>query len=160
MARREAAPRADGAALRARASTATRVSPDTAGLRFHHVGVACESIQRESSHLATLGYVQEGGIFEDPVQGVRGLFLGGQGPRLELLEALGSSGVLTPWLKAGVKLYHLAYEADGLESAIAVVRKQRAKLVVPPLPAVAFGGRKIAFLMLPTRLLVELISRE
>ena len=129
-------------------------------LTFHHVGVACENIEQEAAHLATLGYVREGSVFEDPVQGVRGLFVGGQAPRLELLEPLGTSGVLTPWLKAGVKLYHLAYEAGGLEPAIAEMRKQRAKLIVPPVPAVAFGGRRIAFVMLPTRLLVELISKE
>jgi len=33
-------------------------------------------------------------------------------------------------------------------------------LIVAPVPAVAFGGRKIAFLMLPNRLLIELIEAE
>jgi methylmalonyl-CoA/ethylmalonyl-CoA epimerase len=128
-------------------------------LRLHHVGVACEDIEEEALRLAPLGYKVEGAPFIDPRQGVRGLFVGGQTPRLELLQPLASDGVLTPWLKRGVKLYHLAYETDDLEQAIARLREGRAKLVVPPVESVAFGGRRIAFVMLPTCLLVELIAK-
>ena len=133
-----------------------------AGLRFHHVGLACEDIDAEAARLAPLGYVAEGEAFEDPRQGVRGLFVAGQAPRLELLEPLPGreSGVLAPWLAASVKLYHLAYETAGLADAIARLRKSRAKVVVEPVPAVAFGGRHIAFLLLPNRLLIELIERD
>jgi methylmalonyl-CoA/ethylmalonyl-CoA epimerase len=133
-----------------------------AGLAFHHVGVACENIAVETERLAPMGYVVEGDRFDDPLQGVRGIFLGGQTPRLELLEPLPGheSGVLQPWLRQGAKLYHLAYETAGLDASIQRLREQGAKLVVAPVPAVAFGGRPIAFVMLRNRLLVELIARE
>ncbi|HLX27871.1 MAG TPA: VOC family protein [Casimicrobiaceae bacterium] len=138
----------------------------THDLEFHHVGVACRSIDAEAAHFAMLGYRIEGSAFDDPVQGIRGFFMVGQGPRMELLEPLGDaahrgsekSGVLAPWLSSGTKLYHLAYVAPELLHAIDAMRKRRAKLVVAPVPAVAFAGRKIAFVMLPNRLLVELIS--
>ena len=58
----------------------------TKPLRFHHVGVACEDIEVESARWLVLGYVRDGEPFEDPRQGVRGVFLAGQSPRLELLE--------------------------------------------------------------------------
>ena len=133
-----------------------------AGLEFHHVGVACAAIAAEEKFFASLGYRREGLAFEDRIQGVRGVFMAGQSPRLELLEALpsGSPGVLAPWLAQGVKLYHLAYFAPRLAPAIDSMRAQRAKLVVAPVPAVAFGGREIAFLMLPNRMLIELIAME
>ena len=133
-----------------------------AGLEFHHVGVACTAIAAEEKFFAALGYRREGLAFEDRVQGVRGVFMAGQSPRLELLEPLPSDspGVLAPWLAQGVKLYHLAYFAPRLASAIDSMRAQRAKLVVAPVPAVAFGGREIAFLMLPNRMLIELIAVE
>jgi len=38
------------------------------------------------------------------------------------------------------------------------MRAQRAKVLVPPVPAVAFGGREIAFLVMPNRMLIELID--
>lgn len=133
----------------------------TEGLVFHHVGVACTDIAAEVQRLECLGYARETPEFVDTLQGVRGIFLAGQQPRLEILEPLdNASGVLTSWLRAGTKLYHLAYEVVHLDDAIASMRRSRAKLVVPPTPAVAFQGRHIAFLMLPNRLLVELIAKS
>ena len=131
-------------------------------LRFHHVGVACFDIRAEAARLAPLGYTVEGDPFVDERQGVRGMFLGTQSPRLELLESLGDGGdgVLAPWLTEATKLYHLAYLADDLAMAIERIRAAQGKLVVAPVPAVAFGGREIAFLMLPNRLLIELIEGE
>jgi len=127
-------------------------------LAFHHVGLACTDIEQEADRLSLLGYRIEGAPFVDPMQGVRGVFVGGQAPRLELLEPHGSTGVLTPWLEADIKLYHLAYEAVDFDAALASLLEYRARLVVPPTPAVAFGGRAIAFVMLRNRLLVELIQ--
>src|SRR6476620_6735190 len=61
------------------------------GFEFHHVGVACTDIPAEVTRLAAMGYAPEGVEFEDWRQGVRGLFMGGQSPRLELLEPLGKT---------------------------------------------------------------------
>lgn len=128
-------------------------------LEFHHIGVACKDIESETKISLALGYEIEGEDFVDPAQGVYGRFLVGGGPRLELLAPLTEKGVLTPWLNQGVKLYHLAYLTEELESEMQRLRASRAKVMVPPIPAVAFGGRKIAFLMLPNMLLVELIEK-
>jgi methylmalonyl-CoA/ethylmalonyl-CoA epimerase len=129
-------------------------------LRFHHIGVACRDLNSECKLLSVLGYTAEGQDFADPVQGVAGRFLAGGGPRLELLTPLAQQGVLTPWLKANIKLYHLAYEIEDLEGGIAGFRKQGAKLVVSPVAATAFAQRRISFLMLPNLLLIELIAAD
>ena len=136
------------------------MKPTDISLEFHHVGVACSSLKHEARRFELLGYNLEGEEFSDPVQGVRGCFMTGGGPRMELLMPEAEDGVLTPWLKSGVKLYHLAYIADNQEKAIDYYRNQRAKLVVAPVPAIAFGGRHICFLMLPNMLLIELIQQE
>jgi methylmalonyl-CoA/ethylmalonyl-CoA epimerase len=137
-------------------------APGAPSFEFHHVGVACTDIHSEVARMAPLGYTVEGEEFTDLHQGVRGLFLIGQSPRLELLEPLSGTpgGVLAPWLKQGVKLYHLAYVVRHLRDAVEHLRAQRGKLIVPPVPAAAFGGREIAFLMLPNHVLVELIASE
>lgn len=129
-------------------------------LVFHHVGVACADIRAEAAQFAPLGYVAEGAPFEDPAQGVRGQFMGGQAPRVELLEPLSAkpSGVLAPWLARDVKLYHLAYVVHDLARSIEALRARHGKLVAAPAPAVAFGGRAVAFVMLPNRLLIEVIA--
>lgn len=127
-------------------------------LDFHHIGVACLDLQSETRRFEILGYTPEGPDFTDPLQGVSGRFLVGGGPRMELLVPLSGDGVLTPWIKSGVKLYHLAYETPDLPSAIDFYRSHRSKIVVQPVEAVAFGGRLICFLMMPNMLLVELIE--
>lgn len=131
-------------------------------LAFHHVGVACADIEAEAARLAPLGYAPEAAPFVDPVQGVRGMFLTGQAPRLELLEPLEADrpGVLTSYLARETKLYHLAYLTSDLDKAIDNLRRERAKLIVAPVPAVAFDGRPIAFLVLPNLMLVELVAES
>ena len=68
-------------------------------LDFHHIGVACESIAPEMATWAALGYRLDGSPLIDHAQGIRGQFVVGNGPRLELLEPIGDSSTLAPWLK-------------------------------------------------------------
>jgi catechol 2,3-dioxygenase-like lactoylglutathione lyase family enzyme len=126
---------------------------------FHHVGVACADLERELAALHRLGYEAAGERFGDDRQGVVGVFLEGPGPRLELLAPSTASGVLDPWLRRGCKMYHLAYEVGDLDEALARARRGGALETAPPTPAVAFAGRRISFIMLPARWLIELIER-
>jgi methylmalonyl-CoA/ethylmalonyl-CoA epimerase len=135
-------------------------TPSGSGLAFHHLGVACRNLDAEARALGLLGYEQEGVEFVDPLQGIRGRFLVGPGPRLEILVAVEGSQVLAPWLKAGVKIYHQAFEAQDFDAAITRLVDRRGKLITGPVPAVAFGGRRICFLMMPNLMLIELIERS
>jgi len=129
--------------------------------RFHHIGVATESLQVEVEIYERLGYMREGDAFVDVGQGVRGIFLVGPGPRLELLESLDGSTTLDPWLQSGSRLYHLAYEVDDLQVSLQTARQElRAHVLRPPLPAPAFGGRPVSFLMLRNQSIIELIQAE
>ncbi len=129
--------------------------------RFHHIGVATESIAQDEAVYAQLGYERDGEDFLDPGQGVRGVFLVGPGPRLELLEPHAGSTTLEPWLRAGSRLYHQAYEVDDLEESLASARKElRAHVLRVPMPAPAFGGRPVSFLMLRNRSVIELIQAQ
>src|SRR5262245_28496794 len=128
---------------------------------FHHIGVATEGIADAERTYAALGYAREGDEFCDPAQGVRGVFIVGPGPRLELLEALGDSHTLDPWLRAGSRMYHLAFEVADLDGTLATARSELQGLVVrPPTPAPAFGGRRIAFVMLRNRALIEFVEAD
>lgn len=128
------------------------------GYEFHHIGYASTSLDKDRSFFALLGYRQEGETFADPVQGVTGCFLLGPGPRIELLENLPDATTLTPWLNAGVKMYHLAYLVQDIEGALNWARNQRAKVTVAPVSAIAFGGRRISFVMFRNGLMLEFIE--
>jgi methylmalonyl-CoA/ethylmalonyl-CoA epimerase len=129
-------------------------------LQFHHVGLACRNLDREQAVFEAMGYRMEGEPFEDPTQGIRGRFLIGAGPRMELVSPLSDeANVLTNVLAHGVKMYHLAYTTSDMERSLAEAARARGKLMVSPVPAVAFGGQRIAFVFLPNMLLMELIER-
>jgi methylmalonyl-CoA/ethylmalonyl-CoA epimerase len=130
----------------------------TPELSFHHFGVACRDLDREAAAYQQLGYVAEHDDFVDPIQGVKGRFLIGGGPRLELLVALEGSAVLDPWLRNRTRIYHQAYETSDLKASWDTLLNSGARTVVEPVPAVAFAGRDICFLMLRNLSLIELIQ--
>jgi methylmalonyl-CoA/ethylmalonyl-CoA epimerase len=96
--------------------------------------------------------------FNDTALGVRGVFMEGAGPRLELVSDLPGEGVVQPWLRRQAAMYHLAFEVADVSVAIAAASARGARVVTRPTPSVAFGGRPIAFVMLRNGALVELIA--
>ena len=130
----------------------------TGELSFHHLGVACHDLASEMSRFKTLGYRQEADVFRDPVQKIEGVFLAGPGPRLELLAPLHASSPVRSWLEKGVKYYHQAFEVASVDRSLEQMRIRHGRVVSPPQPGVAFGGRLIAFVMLPGMILIEMIQ--
>lgn len=127
-------------------------------LKFHHIGVACADIQKEYRVYAMLGYKRESDVFEDPAQGIRGMFLTARDqPRLELLENLPGSTTLDRWLEQKNRLYHFAYFTESFDDAVAAAEKSRVRVLSPPKQSVYFGTR-ICFLVLPNAFIIELIE--
>ncbi len=128
-------------------------------LSFHHLGLACESIYASGKTMKLVGYAPEGPVFEDENQGVRGQFyVSNNGPRFELLENLPGRSTLTPWLRRSAPMYHSAYIAKNFEESVEMLIGSGSKMLVNPTPAIAFEGRMICFLFLPTRALIEIIE--
>jgi methylmalonyl-CoA/ethylmalonyl-CoA epimerase len=63
-------------------------------------------------------------------------------------------------LKRGGGLHHLCYEIDNLEEQLALSRTRGGIVVRPPLPAVAFEGRRIAWVYTKNKLLLEFLERQ
>jgi methylmalonyl-CoA/ethylmalonyl-CoA epimerase len=124
---------------------------------FHHLGVACESIEADAESWARLGYRAEGLAFSDAAQGIRGQFMVAGGSRIELLEALPGASTLDPWLRRRIKFYHVGYLVPSLEAAMRTLVEAGATVARAPMLSVYFGA-PIAFLMLANLALVELIE--
>ncbi|MFD2612364.1 VOC family protein [Paenibacillus gansuensis] len=131
----------------------------TLDLRFHHVGLACRRLEAERKAHELLGYVAEGETFVDPVQRIRGLFMTNGGMRIELLEPAASPSPVDEILQRGQKMYHQGFLCSDIRAAVAYLEQNGARVISPPVPAVAFGGKEISFLMLRTLMIVELIER-
>lgn len=127
-------------------------------MRFHHIGVVAHRIEQELPIYLLLGYEKQSDIFEDGIQGVRGVFLASEGhPQLELLENLPDSHTLDIPLKQNQKLYHIAYSVKNIEQVVDLFIRNRAK-VISPLKKSTYFGKRICFLMLPNMLLLELVE--
>lgn len=127
-------------------------------LQFHHIGLACREMAKDRADHEFLGYRAEGDVFEDPLQRIRGLFMTLGTMRVELLEPLDESSPLHAYLKRGIKVYHQCFTCRDLDQAIAALESGNARLVSPAKPAVAFQNRRIAFVMLPSQMLIESIE--
>jgi len=125
---------------------------------FHHIGLACRSIEDEAAGVAAIGYAAEGPPIDDPIQKVRVQFFAGTGPRIELIEPVAADSPVSGIVKRGTKFYHLAYEVKDFDGAIDILGGHGFRAVGPAAPAVAFGMRRIVFLMSKTGMLLELIE--
>ena len=138
----------------------------SAELAFAHVGVAVADLEKAAAdYRALLGYELLSGPFADPIQKVRVCFLGrrdGQVERMpvvELVAPLGDDSPVTRLLAKGGGAYHVAYYVDDVAGWTAAARAKGCVLLGEPAPAVAYSGRRIAWLYLPSRQLVEVIER-
>lgn len=130
---------------------------------LHHVGYAVPSIADSLARWrTTLCAVAVRGVYDDPLQGARVAFLEfAISPTLiELIEPLGAGGPLARFLEKGGGLHHLCFEVDDLDERIRSLKADGAILVRRPRPAVAFEGRKIAWMLTRERLLTELLERD
>ena len=124
-------------------------------LAFHHIGVACQSIERELETFKTLGYAKEGDFFEDPEQGMRGLIISAKNqPTLELVENLEGQETITTFLKRGVKFYHTCYTTPKIEKAKTAFINRGWMVLSPVKEGVLF--RKICFIVNRQGFIVEL----
>jgi len=105
----------------------------------------------------------DGNIFSDPLQQVRVTFLTllpGEA-QLELVEPIDQHSPVAAFLQnKGQGLHHLCFEVVDLEKTVSSMRSKGVLLAKPPKPAVAFAGRRIAWLLTRERLLIELLELQ
>jgi methylmalonyl-CoA/ethylmalonyl-CoA epimerase len=113
--------------------------------------------------IRSLDVTWDGQIFEDPLQRVKVTFLTTrpEEPKIELVEPVGDTSPVRKFLQeTGGGLHHFCYETNDLEAEMQNMRARDAMLVRRPKPAVAFSGRRIAWLLTPERLLIELLESQ
>jgi methylmalonyl-CoA/ethylmalonyl-CoA epimerase len=138
------------------------VSSTDLPFRFHHVGFVVASIEASMpGFLRSLGGAWDGQVFADPLQKVKVAFLVTRpgDAQIELVEPNADDAPVNNFLKErGSCLHHLCYEVDNLEHALQVMKSRGAIIAKRPKPAIAFGGRRIAWVLTAERLLVELLE--
>lgn len=143
----------------------TDETPGNFDFKLLHVGVAVPSLGPTTELLSTLfGYKVTSGPFDDPIQKVTVNFLNKSGEdvaEIELITPLGEDSPIRSMLaKDGGGAYHLCFETSDLEGALSHARECGCIIVSAPAPAVAFQGRRIAWIFTRSRQLFELVEAK
>jgi len=130
---------------------------------LHHVGFVVASIENAAPGFCRIYGVQEiSKIYHDPLQRVYVAFLQPQPPgscQIELVAPAGPDSTVQGFLEKGGGLHHLCYEVSDLDGRLNEMRARGAMMVRKPKPAVAFGGRRIAWVVTAEKLLIEFLER-
>ena len=118
-------------------------------MKINHIGYAVKRIDRAITAFQKLGYEFEPAI-DDKDRNVKLAFGSKDGYRIELVAPLDKKleSPVDQYLSNAVGTpYHICYESDNLDAEIEELKAQGYKVVIEPRPAVAFGGRKVVFMM-------------
>lgn len=129
---------------------------------LHHVGIVVADIEKaRDDYVNRFGFEVVSDKIHDPEQTAFVLFLRMPGDMsyVELVAPDSPKSKLAAALERGGGLNHLCYATPDIAATIAAMTKRGMRLIRTPVPAVAFGGRKIAWLLGKDFALVELVER-
>ena len=118
-------------------------------LKFHHFGLAVRRPDEARIFVSALGYQLGEPVF-DPAQNVHlQLCVHETHPAVEIIwpgNAGGPIDKLAQRHASGI-IYHVCYETDDLDAALARFNEEKLRVVCisPPTPAPLFGGRPVSF---------------
>ena len=131
-------------------------------MKIHHIGFVVKNIATSYKHYANIfRLIKTSEPIIDSIQKVKILFL--ENPKedikYELVEPLNDSSPVYKAVKKGYSLNHICYEVESIEKRIRQLQNEGNLLISGPISAVAFDGRKIAFLYAKAHLIIELLNR-
>jgi methylmalonyl-CoA/ethylmalonyl-CoA epimerase len=132
--------------------------------KLHHVGFVLADIEAGiAGFVKSLAARWEGRIYEDPYQQVKVTFLTTRvgDAQIELVAPIGDTSPVAQFLhKTGGGMHHVCFEVADLAESMTELRKRGAIIAKRPKPAVAFGGRKIAWILTAEKMLIELLQQN
>jgi methylmalonyl-CoA/ethylmalonyl-CoA epimerase len=130
--------------------------------RLHHIGFVVHSIAASvRSFVDSMHADWDETTYEDPLQDARVTFLRpalAASPELELVEPMSEHSPVHRFLAAGGKLHHICYEVPDLNQTLNSLNPKETLVIRAPLPAVAFGGRSIAWVSTRQGLIIEYLQ--
>ncbi len=131
-------------------------------MRLHHMGFVVANIaDAMPGFIRSMAATWDSQIFADPNQKVKVAFLTTRpgDAQVELVEPDGGDSPVLRFLnEKGGGLHHACYEVSDLEQELSDFRSRGSLIVKRPKPAVAFQGRRIAWVLTPEKFLVELLE--
>jgi methylmalonyl-CoA/ethylmalonyl-CoA epimerase len=130
-------------------------------LRLHHIGLVVRQIEEfRTFYVDVLQYRERTPVIHDPGQTafVQFFSIPGADHYLELVAPDSESSKLREASRKGKALNHLCYSCGNIAPMLSFLKESACFVIQNPVPAVAFDGRFIAWLMTPDGLLIELVE--
>jgi methylmalonyl-CoA/ethylmalonyl-CoA epimerase len=130
-------------------------------MKFDHIGVFVQDIASGDDALsAMIPIARRSDIFTDPVIKVQVQFLYDvSGICYELVAPFGEGNPVDGVLKTRRNiLNHVAYRTPDLDATLEDLSSKGCFPINRPTPAVAFGGKRVVFLLSPLNFIIELID--
>lgn len=131
--------------------------------KLHHLGfVVADIAAAMKGFVRSLAATWDGRVYEDRLQRVKVAFLTilPGDPLIELVEPTTEDSPVRRFLTdRGGGLHHVCYEVGDLEEQMAEMGARRCMIIRRPKPAIAFDGRRIAWMLTAEKLLVELLEK-
>ena len=118
-------------------------------MKIDHIGYAVKRIDRALTSFEKLGFTFEPTI-DDVDRNVKLAFGEKDGYRIELVAPLDKKqkSPVDQYLENAVGTpYHICYQSEDFDNEIKQLESQGFKVIIEPKPAVAFGGKRVVFLM-------------
>lgn len=130
-------------------------------MKVDHIGYAVKRMDRAQAAFQNLGFTFVATI-DDLDRNVKLAFGEKDGYRIELVSPLdqGKASPVDQYLSSmpGTP-YHICYASDDLDREIGRLKQQGFKEIIKPSPAVAFGGKRVVFLMSLGFGLMEIVEK-
>ena len=127
-------------------------------LEFHHIGIACEDIEKQKNFIKNFFNVkyESETVFDKNQNASLALLTLEDGLNIELI----SGDAVKNILKKGVKYYHICYAVSDINEYINKFKKQKDVIVISdPKPAILFDNSLVAFLYTPMGV-IELLEKK
>lgn len=128
-------------------------------MRIDHIGYAVKNIEKARAAFEKLGFVF-GELFDDKDRNIFIQFGENDGYCIELISPNGNGESPADFYlsKIGATPYHICYKSNDIEKDISKLEQSKFKVAVPLSPAIAFGGKRVVFMMNRSIGMIEIVE--
>ncbi|MCO4314536.1 VOC family protein [Pectobacterium versatile] len=129
-------------------------------MKLHHFGFLSKKLNETVDTFTLLGHKIISDIIRDDIRGVDIVFLTSDTNELiEIVSPYTENSIVKNLIKkSNNNLYHIAYSVDDIDEKILNLQHEGFILIDPPKPAIAFNGKKVAFLISSNVGMIELVE--
>lgn len=129
-------------------------------MTIHHYGFLTKNIEKSLCYFEKLGYRQISSLVKDKERGIDIIFIEStDGQLIELVSPNTENSVVSNIVKnQSNSIYHICFIVKSIEQTIENLVKENFILINEPQPAIAFDGKRVAFMISRYTGIIELLE--